>query len=274
MGFSGSRQRRESSAENRMQQIQQLDRHSVVPLYYQIQQRLLNQIKSGELAAGQPLPSAQEIAANLGVSHMTARQAVKSLCDLGVVYSKQGKGTFISGIKLEKDFRQVLSFTEEMKARGSKPLSKLLSFEVRRASAEIAQALQLQPNEKIVQLRRVRMANTLPMGIERSSLPLSLCPDLIERFDPRTSLYKMLEDRYGVSMVVADEVVEAGLANEEEAGLLRIAKGSPVFFFTRTSYVQNGKPVEHVTATYRGDRYKIVNRLTRQNRALLSAVVM
>ena len=107
-----------------MTKLQQLDRNSIVPLYYQIRQRLLSQIQSGALKLDEPLPSAQEIAASLGVSHMTARQAIKSLCDLGVVYSKQGKGTFISGIKLEKDFRQVLSFTEEMKARGAKPVSK------------------------------------------------------------------------------------------------------------------------------------------------------
>lgn len=254
-----------------MKQLPQLDRNSVVPLYYQIQQRLLSQIQSGELAVGQPLPAVQEIAATLGVSHMTARQAIKSLCDLGVVYSKQGKGTFISGIKLEKDFRQVLSFTEEMKARGSKPLSRVLSFEIRRAGAEVAEALQLRPDGEIIQLRRVRQANSLPMGIECSSLPLRLCPDLLDTFDPRTSLYKILAERYGVHMIVADEVVEVGLANSEEAELLRISKGNPVFWFTRISYIQSGQPVEHVTATYRGDRYKIVNRLTRLNRALLTS---
>jgi GntR family transcriptional regulator len=254
--------------EKEMRKLQQLDRGSVVPLYYQIRQRLLSQIQSGELAVGEPLPSVQEIAASLGVSLMTARQAVKSLCDLGVAYSKQGKGTFISGIKLEKDFRQVLSFTEEMKTRGSKALSRVLSFEVVRGSAEVTEALQLSPNEKVFQLRRVRQANTLPMGIESSSLPVSLCPDLLTRFDPRTSLYKILEEHYGVHMVVADEVVEVGRAKAEEAELLRISEGSPVFFFTRTSFIQSGHPVEHVKAVYRGDRYKIVNRLTRPHRAL------
>lgn len=87
-----------------MTKIQQLDRSSVVPLYYQIQQRLLSQIQSGEFDAEKPLPSVQEIAASLGVSHMTARQAIKSLCDLGVLYSKPGRGTFVSGIKLEEGF--------------------------------------------------------------------------------------------------------------------------------------------------------------------------
>jgi GntR family transcriptional regulator len=254
-----------------VKKLQQLDRNSVLPLYYQIQQRLLGQIQSGELAVGQALPAAQELAATLGVSLMTARQAIKSLCDLGVLYSKQGKGTFISGMKLEKDFRQVLSFTEEMKGRGSRPGSRVLSFEIRNADREVLEALDLRPADQIIELRRVRQANGLPMGIECSSLPLRLCPDLLESFDPRTSLYRILTERYGIDMIVADEVAEVGLAGREEARLLRINEKSPVFLFTRTSYVQSGQPVEYVKATYRGDRYKIVNRLTRLNRALITS---
>jgi GntR family transcriptional regulator, N-acetylglucosamine utilization regulator len=255
-----------------MRKLQHLDRNSVVPLYYQIQEQLLKQIRSGELAVGQPLPPLQELSAALGVSPMTARQAIKSLCDLGVLYSRQGRGTYISGIKLEKDFRQVLSFSEEMKARGSRPRSQVLSFEVRPAGREVQEALRLRTGDEVIELRRVRQANALPMGIECSSLPLQLCPDLLDTFDPRTSLYKILAERYGVHMSVADEVVEVGLANREEARLLRISEKSPVFNFTRISYLQSGQPVEFVKATYRGDRYKIVNRLTRLNRALLTPV--
>ncbi len=255
-----------------MSKLQQLDRSSVVPLYYQIQQRLLARIHSGEFEPGQPLPPVQEIAANLGVSPMTARQAIKSLCDLGVVYSRQGRGTFISGMKLEKNFRQVLSFTEEMRSRGSRPSSRVLSFQVRRASAAVIEALRLEPNEQVVELRRVRIANTLPMGVECSTIPLRLCPDLLSTFDPRTSLYKTLAEHYGMEMAVADEIVEIGLVNSEEAGLLKIPRNSPVFLFTRTSYIQNGQPVEYVKATYRGDKYKIVNRLTRVDRSLLTLV--
>ncbi|MFZ0632224.1 MAG: GntR family transcriptional regulator [Acidobacteriaceae bacterium] len=254
-----------------MKKLQQPDRNSVVPLYYQIQEQLLAHIRSGELAVGQPLPPLQELAAMLGVSPMTARQAIKSLCDMGVLYSQQGRGTFISGMKLEKDFRQVLSFSEEMKARGSRPRSRVLSFEIRPPSRDAQEALRLHPGDQIVELRRVRQANALPMGIECSSLPLQLCPELVDTFDPRTSLYQALAERYGLQMAFADEVVEVGLANPDEARLLRISEKSPVFIFTRTSYIQSGQPVEYVKATYRGDRYKIVNRLTRLNRALLTS---
>ena len=249
----------------KMTSLPQLTHGSFIPLYRQIQQRLLDQIRSGALKPGESIPSAQEIAATLGVSQMTVRQAIKSLCELGVVYSRQGKGTFVSGIKLEKDFRQVLSFSEDMKARGTMPRSKVLAFEIQQPSPEVIEALRLRAGEKIIHLKRIRQANSVPMGIETSSLPLRACPDLLEKFDPRHSLYEVLSERYGINMFVADEVAEAGLADAEVARLLRIAEGSPVFFFTRISYLQDGQPIEHVQSTYRGDRYKIVNRLTRHN---------
>jgi GntR family transcriptional regulator len=247
-----------------------LDRYSVIPLYYQIQQFLLEQIRSGAFKAGQPLPSEQEIAAALGVSRMTARQALKSLCDMGLTYTERGKGTFVSAHKLEKSIRQVLSFTEEMSARGLRANSTVLAFETVPATAETAQALSVPENETLVRLERIRFAGPLPMGIECSHLPLRLCPDLLTSFEPSGSLYKVLNQRYGIQMSVADEVVEAALAGVQEGRMLGIAEGSPVFLFTRTSLVQSGQPVEYVKSTYRADRYKIRNRLTRLSRELLS----
>src|SRR3981189_636112 len=101
-----------------------LDRQSVVPLYYQIQQSLLGQIRAGELVAGAPMPSEQEIATRLGVSRMTVRQALKSLCSLGVAYSQRGKGTFLSWTNADTAFPAPSARTEEMRHRGSQPSSK------------------------------------------------------------------------------------------------------------------------------------------------------
>jgi GntR family transcriptional regulator len=194
---------------------------------------------------------------------MTVRQAVKSLCDMGVIYSKQGKGTFISRTKLERDFRQVLSFSEETRSRGATPNSQLISFRIQSPSRETQEALNLKPNDKVFRLRRVRFADSLAMGIESSCLPVSLCPDLLETFDPRTSLYQKLAEQYKIHLVVTNEVIEVGKATEEEARLIGIEPQSPVFLFTRLSFLENGRPIEHVKSVYRGDRYKIVNRLVR-----------
>lgn len=248
--------------------MQPLERSSGVPLYYQIQQQLIRQIHSGVFKPGQPLPSLQEIAARLGVSQMTARQAIRALCDLGLMYSRQGKGTFVSGIKHERNFRQVLSFTEEMRARSSVPSSRVLSFRIQAANREVTNALGLSAGEKVLRLRRVRLSDGIPMGVECSCLPQALCPKLLTTFNPAASLYQELAENYGIRMEVTDEVVEVGKATAEEAALLKISTASPVFLFTRTSYGENGEPVEYVRSTYRGDRYRIVQRLTRAKHSI------
>jgi GntR family transcriptional regulator len=248
-----------------------LYRKNGIPLYHQIQQRLLGQIQSGVFKPSEPLPSIQKIAARMGVSQMTVRQAVKALCELGVIYSRQGKGTFVSRIKLERDFRQVLSFSEETRARGATPHSRLLSFRIQLPNRETKEALGLSHKEKIFRLRRVRYADSVPMGIECSCLPVHLCPGLLQSFNPETSLYQKLDEQYGIHLMVTNEVIEVGKASDEEAPLLQIAPQSPVFVFTRLSFLESGKPVEHVKSVYRGDRYKIVNRLVRNKRELLAS---
>src|SRR5882762_7287577 len=175
-----------------------LDRQSVVPLYYQIQQSLLGQIRAGELAAGAPVPSEQEIATRLGVSRMTARQALKSLCSLGVAFSQRGKGTFVSAGKLEKNFRQVLSFSEEMRHRGSQPSSKVLQFESTEPSAEVKEALGLGAGEKIVQLKRVRLADSISLCIECTHLPLRFFSDKPEKNRPRRSVHPEHGEHEGI----------------------------------------------------------------------------
>ncbi len=242
---------------------QSLDRHSAIPLYFQIQQHLSEQIRSGKLRPADTIPSEQEIASRLRVSRMTARQALKYMCNLGLVYTRRGKGTFVSGVKLEKNFRQVLSFSEEMRERGNRASSKVVYFKMIRADAELAEALQIGLDEQVVSLCRIRLANSQPMAIEESHLALRFVPNLMKSFNPRNSLYQALSDKYGIQVMFADEIAEAGLARTRECKLLRVTIGSPVLYFRRIAFAQNGRPIEYVKAAYRGDRYKLVNRLTR-----------
>jgi GntR family transcriptional regulator len=238
-----------------------LDRRSVLPLYFQIQQLLLEQISSGKYRAGDAILSEKEISAQMGVSRMTVRQALKSLCDQGYLYSQRGKGTFVAQTKLEKGTRSVLSFSDDMSNRGARPSSKLLSLQLEPADFKAAQALRIKAGDKVISLRRLRLADDIPLAIEWSHIPVQFCPDLLEKFDPLASLYGALATHYGIHIAVTEEVAEAALSNAEESRLLKIRDRSAVFHFTRTSYLRGGVPVEYVNSTYRADRYRIVNRL-------------
>jgi DNA-binding GntR family transcriptional regulator len=86
------------------------------------------------------------------------------------------------------------------------------------------------------------------MGIAWSRIPQRVCPDLLKTFDPRASLYQTLAERYGIRMAIADEIVEAGLTGPEVARLLEMPRKSPVFLFTRISYLQSGESIEFVVS--------------------------
>src|SRR5258708_12362399 len=113
---------------------------------------------------------------------------------------------------MEKNVRQVLAFSEEMRQRGSQPSSRILQFESAAPSEEVKEALGLGVGEKIVRLKRVRLADSISLCVECTHLPLRFFPDLLEKYDPRTSLYQELGKHYGIQIVLPDEIAVAPLA--------------------------------------------------------------
>jgi len=167
-------------------------------------------------------------------------------------------------MKLEKNFRQLLSFSEEMKDRGSRPTSKVLAFKRTLPDEDVAEALHLSPEEEVFLLRRVRMADSASLCIEATHLPTRMCPDLLEDFEPSESLYRALAERYGLQIHMADEVAEASVATAGEAKLLRCAREVASVPVHTDGIPARRQPIEFVKSTYRGDRCKVVSRLTRQ----------
>lgn len=71
---------------------------SGVPLYEQIEEQIKNQIITGELAEGEPLPSMRILAKELKISIITTKRAYEELERDGFIYSVTGKGSFVKGI--------------------------------------------------------------------------------------------------------------------------------------------------------------------------------
>ncbi len=239
----------------------QLDKHSFVPLYFQIQERLMELINRGEVAEGDLLGSEDELSRRYGVSRMTARQALRGLKEQGYAFSQKGRGTFVCRPKLEKNILHLQGFTEEMKQRGFRPSSRLLEQTVAPADPELAQRLLVAPRDPVLRLVRLRLADGIPLALETSHLALPRFPGL-ERFDfGRRSLYGVLRERYGVRVGWADEVLEAVLAGREDAHLLTVPPRSGLLVITRTVVTVEGAPIESVRSLYRGDRYRAVLRV-------------
>lgn len=238
-----------------------LDKSSFIPLYFQIQQKLMERIQSGELAEGDLLESEEDLSRRYQVSRMTARQALRGLKDQGYAYSVKGRGTFVSRPKMEKNILHLQGFTEEMRQRGLQPSSQLLEQVTIEADEDLARRLNLQPEDQVLRLTRLRLADGVPMALETSHIPLGPFRGL-ERFDfAKRSLYQTLRERFGVRVGWADEVIEALAAGREEARLLTIAPKASLLSITRTVVTSQGIPIEIARSLYRGDRYRAVIRV-------------
>jgi len=233
-----------------------LDKTGFIPLYYQIQRVLMEKIHSGELATGDPLASEEELARVYQVSRMTARQALHGLKTSGFAVSHKGRGTFVTRPKLEKNIMHLRGFTEDMKHLGMVPSSKLLEQTVMKATEELAEKLKVETGETVMRLRRLRLADGIPMALEESNIPLKQFPGLDKISFVKQSLYFVLRETFGVRVAWADEVIEALPATREESDLLTIPKRASILSISRIIMTTAETPIEVACSRYRGDRYK------------------
>jgi GntR family transcriptional regulator len=216
----------------------------------------------GALDPGAVLPSERLLAQRYGVARATVTQAIDGLAARGLVYRVQGSGTFVA----EPKFRQPLtltSFTEDMRARGMTPGSVVRGQAIVPASEVVARHLALVPGTPVVHLERVRTADGEPMALERTHLPAQRLPCREDADLTDTSLYELLERKWGVRVAEADQWASVVRVSEEEAALLHVSAEQPALLFQRVTRDPAGTPVEYVRSLYRGDRYEVHTRLER-----------
>lgn len=233
-----------------------IDRNDIVPHYQQIQDQLLSAIENGELADAEQLPSEREFAETLGISRMTVRRALKDLQARGWLVSQVGKGWFVSPGKIEQRLSKLSGFSTDMQSMHLHVRSRVLSMESRPAGAAVAEQMAVPIGTQVFRLERVRLVNGEPLGIEDSRVLGAACPGLMQFDFSRDSLYRVLREVYGVTLSVADQTIEASIADWREATYLEIDQGSPVIRGTRVVHDPDGQVIEASRAVYRGDRYK------------------
>lgn len=205
--------------------------------------------------AGVALPTERELAVQFGVTRTTIRQAITALVDAGLVYRIQGAGTFTVGPTIAKSLK-LTSFSEDITARGMRPGSRLVSADIRPAGADVGSDLRISPGEDVVRLVRLRTANDVPMCLEEVYLRAADVPGLLD-LDLTQSLYEFLSRRYGLSVVRAEQVVEATVLEPDEAARLETPALSPALRVRRTGMDARDHPIERTTSIYRADHYQI-----------------
>lgn len=73
-----------------------INHQSDIPIYEQLKNQILEFISIGVLQADEQLPSVRSLASSLGINPNTVSKAYQDLETAGYIYSKRGKGCFIS----------------------------------------------------------------------------------------------------------------------------------------------------------------------------------
>src|SRR5215469_12158795 len=214
-------------------------------LYARVETVLASEIADGDLKIGDQLPTEDSLVARFGVSRITVRRAIQNLVSRGLVEIRRGKGTFVAAPKITQELTELSGFVEDMHALGRKPTARLIGKEIVTADATVASQLALTKGERVVRIRRVRMADGIPLSFDETFLPLEIGKNIITNNLKVEPIFSLLERKYDVPLIEAEYKLEAVTAEAEVAAALKIKQRSPVFRIERTSYSTGGRPVDY-----------------------------
>jgi GntR family transcriptional regulator len=223
------------------------------PLYMRLTRTIGAAIEAGVLKPGESLPAERELASLTGLSRVTVRKAIERLVESGQLTQRRGSGTFVAARveKVEQALSLLTSFSEDMTRRGKAVQSVWLSRAIHAPSPEEVMALGLTALDRVARLERVRMADGVPLAIERASLPTAVLPD------PEAvgvSLYDLLSER-GLRPVRAVQRISAANLGPADAALLEVPQGAAALRIERVSYLPSRRVIEFTRSLYRGDAY-------------------
>lgn len=229
-----------------------LDRSGPVPLYYQVSQRIHSSILSGQLSPGSRLENEISLCDRLGLSRPTIRKAIQELVDKGLLVRRRGVGTQVVHGQVTRGV-ELTSLHDDLVRSGKKPTTKLLSLELQKADAHIAEQLAVPLGTEVVRVERLRFADTAPVSLMMNWLPTSFRAISVSDLE-EIGLYQWLRMQ-GITIRVAKQKIGARKANARESELLDVDSGSALLTMDRTAYDDEGQAIEYGHHCYRPDLY-------------------
>jgi len=233
-----------------------INKESLLPLYHQVEESIRQEIAARAYLPGKAIPTETELQEHYRVSRETVRKAVSNLVLAGLLEKRKGLGTFVTKPKIVHRLGSLYGSTEEILARSATPGTTFIERKEISASDTMCRELNVDRGSRIIKVKRLRFVNEEPVAILSSYLPKDLVPNMIQAKFTNNSLYKTLEEIYGLRLAEADEVIEAGSISKKDATFLEIPENTPILVVKRVTYLDNGRVIEKLTALYRSDRFK------------------
>lgn len=225
------------------------------PYYVQLQRQLQALIDNGVLGEGSYLPSERDLAESLKVSRTTVKRAYDALREADVIASSAGRGgTMVKRTpRVTPQMSRLKGFTEEMRELGMEPSTRLLALEVVQ-DRTIASIFGRPSHAQLLHVRRLRLADGVPMSRELAWYDLALAPQM-EDWTGEGSVYSWLQEHCALQLGSAEQSVEAILSSPAEMEAFGFDAPMPCLLIKRHSLDREGRMFEYVEGTFRGDAY-------------------
>jgi len=236
---------------------------AAVRLYSRIREDIRARIVSGAWQPHDRLPSESELMARYGVSRITVRQALGDLQKERVIFKVAGKGSFVSPTRPFQELGRLQGFAEAMGALGHDTYNRVLSVDTVPATEEVALRLNLAAGERVTEIRRVRHVGSQPVSLDLTWLPLALGERIAREDLAVRDIFGILEADCAAPLGHADLVVDARLADAEQAALLGTEPGSPLLHIERLTHGTDGRPLDYEHLFCRADNFQYRLRIAR-----------
>lgn len=229
-----------------------IDRGSPIPLYHQLSEQLVKAIHDGVLQPGETFENEVSLAERLDMSRPTVRRSIAELVNRGLLIRRQGVGTTVAHAPVRRR-DEPTSHDEAPAANGQRTTTRVLRMDSRVFNHRAARELQLDGDQPLVYLERLRMVDGSPLALLKNWLPPQFAAISVAELEFR-GLYEFLR-AHGAAPAVAHQSVGSRPAVPEERRLLELGPFDPVLTMTRRACNSAGSPVEFGDHSYRADRF-------------------
>lgn len=226
-----------------------------LPLYAQLKEQIIAAIRNGEFQPGDQLPSQRNLIQKYNMSHMTVRRALDELKNEGIINAIPGKGFYVAEETHPAEIGSLMGFAVHVRSLGKTPRTELLDAKLIQAYSVIARNLNVPEGTEIVYLRRLRFIDEMPFSLTSSYLPHHLCMGILRFNFAQFSLFDTLRQRYRLELAGSTSLIEALLADEELAKLLKLELPKAILKKEQLTYLPTEQIIEFSRTYLRGDQY-------------------
>jgi GntR family phosphonate transport system transcriptional regulator len=219
-----------------------------------IAEELHAEIAAGSLGLGARLPTEQDLSERFGVNRHTARQAVASLAEQGLVESRRGSGTFVIGnpvVVHRIGMRTRLSSSLSGSSRSSS--GRVLASGTESAPRDVVERLKLS-TDLAVRVETLRVVDGRPLSVGTHWFDAQRLPDIATALHRTGSVTAALRSNGVADYLRASTAVSARHATAVEAGNLDLEPGGIVLVARALDTLPDGTPLQYAITRFSAAR--------------------